>query len=260
MAEFMPGSGAALRRSLLGLPPAWFAARPTGQLAALPAVAAAALLPRGGQAARGGGLATRELDLADFERLILEVPADVQIAIADRNHARIEAEQRVIDSIDFKSEGRTVRVRAAKCFETRQPFTIRITCRRLTALQARASVDVTLDGLSGDAFALVAADSATVDLKRLNLGSINADIEGSATVTADGKAKSQKVSIGGSGTYEAGELKSESAVVAASGSSDVSIDSRDSLEVSVTGAATVKYAGKPRLKQSVEGAGTLERQ
>lgn len=249
-----------LRRTLVSLPIASLATMSTGWLAAPSALVVAVFSARSTNAAEAGGLTTREIDLPEFDTLILEVPAEVKIEIGDRNHVRIEAERKVIDHIEFKHEDRKLRVRPAGSFETRQPIAIHITCRRLKALQAHASVDAALDGINGDGFALVADDSATVTLKRLNLDSITADIEGSATVTVAGKSRSQQVNVGGSSTYDASALKSESAKVMAAGSSDVAIDSRDRLTVSVSGAATVRYAGSPKLEQSVEGAGTLERQ
>jgi hypothetical protein len=201
----------------------------------------------------------REIDLPAFDKLSLQVPADVEILIGDRNHARIEAERKVVDSIDFRARGGTLQVVAGRSFETRERIHIRITCRRLIALEAQASVDATLADLGGERLSLSAADSATVSLERLNLSALEADIAGSATVTASGKARMQTVRIAGAGGYDARRLESQAVVVDASGSSDVVVDSRDSLDAKVSGAATVQYGGNPKLKQSVEGAGTLER-
>src|SRR5690606_10629046 len=96
------------------------------------------------------------------------------------------------------------------------------------------------------------------NLDRLNLQSLSADIGGSATVNASGKAAEQKAVVAGAATYDARRLQSGTARSEACGSSDVAVDSRAVLEPDVSGAATVQYAGKPRLKQSVGGAGTLE--
>jgi Putative auto-transporter adhesin, head GIN domain len=201
----------------------------------------------------------REIDLPAFDKLFLQVPADVEIVIGEKNHARIEAERKVVDSIDFRARGGALQVVARRSFETRERIHIRITCRSLVALEAHASVDATLSDLGGERLSLSAADSATVSLERLNLSVLEADIAGSATVTASGKVRMQTVRIGGAGGYDARRLESQTVVVDASGSSDVVIDSRDSLDAKVSGAATVQYGGNPKLKQSVDGAGTLER-
>jgi len=201
----------------------------------------------------------RELDLADFDRLVLQVPANVEIVLGDRNHARVEAERKVVDSIDFRDRDGQLQVVAGRSFQTQEPIHIRITCRRLLALQAHSSVDASVSGLEGEGFSLSAADSATISLERMNLSALDADISGSATVTASGKVRMQKVRIGGAGGYDARRLESRRGVVDASGSSDVVIDSREQLEATVSGAATVQYQGNPALKQSVSGAGTLER-
>lgn len=218
-------------------------------------VAPASLVPRDARAAR---TISRERDLPDFDRLVLQVPANVRIRIGSRSHARIEAEEKVIDRIAFRSDGRTLRVTASGSFQTEQTIEIELECRKLTALQAQASVDATLEGLDGKELELTAGDSATVNLERLNLQSLSADIGGSATVNASGKAAEQKAVVAGAATYDARRLQSGTARIEASGSSDVAVDSREVLKVDVSGAATVQYAGKPRLKQSVGGAGTLE--
>src|SRR5690606_38920819 len=156
------------------------------------AVAPAALGPRDARAAR---TISRERDLPDFDRLVLQVPATVRIRIGSRNHARIEAEQKVIDRIAFRSEGRTLRVIASGSFQTEEAIQIELEVKRLSALEAQASVDATLEGLEGKSLELAAGDSATVNLERLNLQALQADIGGSATVNASGKAVEQKAVV-----------------------------------------------------------------
>jgi hypothetical protein len=165
----------------------------------------------------------------------------------------------VIERIAFRSDGRTLRVVASGSFQTEEAIAIELESKRLSALEAKASVEVTLEGLEGKSFELTAGDSATIALERLNLEALQADIGGSATVNASGRAATQKVVVAGAATYDAKRLQSGTARIEASGSGDVAVDSRESREVEVSGAATVQYAGKPRLKQSVSGAGTLER-
>jgi hypothetical protein len=148
---------------------------------------------------------------------------------------------------------------ASGSFQTEEAIAIQLEIKQLSALEAQASVDATLEGLEGKTLEITAGDSATVNLERLNLQALQVDIGGSATVNASGKAARQKAVVAGAATYDAKRLQSATAHIEASGSSDVAVDSRESLEVDVSGAATVQYAGKPRLKQSVGGAGTLER-
>jgi hypothetical protein len=251
---------ARLRRRALLLPVVGLARPAARRLSSGPIVGAAAfLLARLAQAAPAALTASREIDLADFDRLVLQVPAEVTVVLADRTHARIEAEPKVIDSIAFSNSKGIMRVTVVRGFDTRQPIRIHVSCRRLVALEARSSVDVDLDGLRGERLLLKAADSSSVSLRGLNLESIEVDMEGSATVTAEGSARRQKVHADGAGDYDASKLASREAVVEATGSSDVLIDSRDSLQATVSGAATVGYAGNPRLKQAVDGAGTLKR-
>ena len=249
------------RRFVWLLPAACLADRATSLTAVGFALSAAAFLPKASPAAQPGARtrAAKELELSDFDRVVLEVPAEIRIVVAGRSHARIEAASNVVESIAFSTRGRTLRVFAQTSFETRDPINITITCRALSSLEASTSADATLEALSGRTFAVTAAGSASVTLKSLNLESLVADLAGSATVTAEGRAGSQQVVAGGSATYDARRLQSGSARVKAEGSSDVVVDSRDRLEVSVSGAATVQYAGNPKVAESVTGAGTLER-
>jgi hypothetical protein len=201
---------------------------------------------------------SREVNLQGFDRLVLEVSADVSIRIGSRNHARMEAEQKVVERIVFRNEGGTLKVGTSGSIEAREPITILIECTRLTSLEAHGSVEARLSGLTARAFELVARDGATVSLESLNLESLEADIGGSATVNASGKARAQEVSVGGAATYDARRLRSATARIEAADSSDVAVDSRETLEVRVSGSATVQFAGHPKLKQSVSDAGTLE--
>lgn len=249
------------RRLVSVLPAAFLAVRATHMTARGFAMSAAALLPGTSPAARRGpySRAAKEVELSDFDRLVLEVPAEIRIAVTGRSHARLEAASNVIDSIAFSMRGRTLRVSARSSFETRDPIIIAMTCRAIASLEASASADATLEGLSGGALAVTAAGSASVTLNGLNLGSLTADLGGSATVTAEGRAGSQQISAGGAATYQARRLRSGSARVDATGSSDVVVECRDSLEVAVSGAATVQYAGNPKVTHSIKEAGTLER-
>lgn len=210
-------------------------------------------------AAPPAAMAIREIDLQAFDELELAVPADVEIVIGDRDQARVEAERKVVDSIAFRNRGNRLQVVVARSIQTKEPIRIRITCRRLVALAAHAATDAHLAGLEADRLTLVAADSASVRLSGLNLSAFEADITGSASVDAAGKARSQAIRIAGAGSYDAGDLESATVTVTASGSSDVIVDSRISLDAVVSGAATVQYRGNPAVKQSVAEAGTLER-
>jgi hypothetical protein len=210
-------------------------------------------------AAPPAAMAIREIDLQAFDELELAVPADVEIVIGDRDHARVEAERKVVDSIAFRNRGNRLQVVVARSIQTTEPIRIRITCRRLVALAAHAATDASLAGLAADRFSLVAADSASIRLSHLNLSTFEADITGSASVDAAGKARSQVIRIAGAGSYDAGDLESAAVTVTASGSSDVVVDSRISLDAVVSGAATVQYRGNPTVNQSVAEAGTLER-
>jgi hypothetical protein len=210
-------------------------------------------------AAPPAAMAIREIDLQAFDELELAVPADVEIVPGDRHHARVEAERKVVDNIDFRHRGNRLQVLVARSIQTSEPIRIRITCRRLAGLSVHAATDATLAGLEADRFSLVAADSASIRLDELNLSTLDVDITGSASVDAAGKARSQAIRIAGAGSYDAANLASETVSVTASGSSDVVVDSRVSLDAVVSGAATVQYLGSPAVKQSVAQAGTLER-
>ncbi|MGE0799396.1 MAG: head GIN domain-containing protein [Lautropia sp.] len=204
-------------------------------------------------------VATKSIELAGYQRVVLAVPADVEIRMSGREGARITAEQKVIDAIRFAVSGGVLTVSPVRGFNTEQPVRIEIDCRQLAALTASTSVDAKIGAARGDHFELKVADSATVEFASLQASSLAVDIGGSGTVRiGGGQARSQQVHVGGSGTYEAGEVRSDTVKIDARGSSDAIVTAQHQLDATVGDAATVRYGGKPKVRRSVRDAGTLE--
>jgi hypothetical protein len=114
-------------------------------------------------------------------------------------------------------------------------------------------VEVPVAGLSD----VQVQGSGDFELGRIDLDTLNVEIQGSADLRANGSVGDLTVAIEGSGDAHLADLAARTARVTIEGSGDVQLNVSDELDVKVEGAGDVTYRGNPQLRQQVEGSGEV---
>ncbi len=116
-----------------------------------------------------------------------------------------------------------------------------ITVPSLSEIELEGSVTAEVDGLTTDSLQLSVEDSAGLQITNLAVSRLEAQIEGSSTVTIAGTADSQQIENEDSSTYDALQLDSKSADIEVEGSSHSKIRFTDSLSGQAEDSAVIDY-------------------
>ncbi|HVL57249.1 MAG TPA: head GIN domain-containing protein [Burkholderiaceae bacterium] len=211
-------------------------------------------------AAAQGRTQTRVYDqLGAFSAVVLDTTADFKLRQGNENRVTVTAEPKVLERIAVEQQQGRLRVFAKAGYQTQLPLVVEIVFRELSRLELNGSGDVELQGLRGARLDLVVNSSGSIALRRLNLKELAADIGGSGSVVADGETVAQRVSVGGSGSYDGEALKSVEAEVSISGAGDAVVHAAKQLAVRIDGAGSVRYRGDPQVRKSISGVGSVEK-
>ena len=127
--------------------------------------------------------------------------------------------------------------------------------------QFRTTLDGSGDILIKEAIAKTAwldiDGSGTLSLTDIIADTFETKIDGSGNSTLGGEVKSQKITITGSGNYNAQNLQSLEANVRITGSGDANILVTEELTVTITGSGDITYRGEPTLTETVTGSGDI---
>ena len=133
-----------------------------------------------------------------------------------------------------------------------------LTVPSLDAIVVDGSGDVESTVTGGD-LRVEINGSGTVDIERIEAGSVSVEISGSGDVDLAGTADSLEVRIDGSGTVDADDLEVVDAVVEVSGSGDVEVHATGTLRADVSGSGDVTHRGGARVDADVSGSGEVTR-
>lgn len=135
----------------------------------------------------------------------------------------------------------------------------RLVVDHLDAVRVEGSGSVRVDGgvATRDALAVLVEGSGDVRVEGVDVSQVDASNQGSGRITLSGVADVQRVTVAGSGGYDAAELSTREAAVAVEGSGDAAVDVTGTLDASVSGSGSVTHTGGARVTSDVDGSGSV---
>ena len=224
------------------------------------AAAVLATVPLASARAATGATQSREFPVNEFDHLVVALPADVKVSPGKSASISVTAEPKVLDVITVTQNGGQVRVTTNGSFQTQAEVTVFVATPSLRALDVSEAGDVTISGPLGPELTLTAQDASSVSLNEMNLKTLDADLRGSADVTATGQSGKLMLKAGDASSFDGSSLELKDAHMAVSGASEASVFASSTLSVKITETGSVFYSGSPSIDQSVSFAGTLEAQ
>ncbi|MEO0582287.1 MAG: head GIN domain-containing protein [Bacteroidota bacterium] len=216
----------------------------------------------------------------------LDVRDDAQVFLKEGpvQEVRVEAQQEILDNLNFRVENGELIVDVEGCFRGDYTFDVYVTLPSAQALEdlevsgagslqtntaMTVSDDVDFD-ISGSGSIDFTAANATSSVEISNSGSGEANIEigtntmdigisGSGRIMLIGASVDTEVSITGSGILQAYEFVTKNANVSVSGSGNAEMRVEGgALDVRISGSGTVRYKGQPgSIEESISGSGRL---
>lgn len=207
--------------------------------------------------------ADRNYSVTSFDRIRVEGPYAVSLAVGVPPFARASGSQRGIDAVSLRVEGRTLIIRADRSAwggDTRLPagpVTIRVGTPTLGTASLSGPGSLAIDRVRGLQFVLSVIGSGQGSVARAEVDQLRIVVSGSGGATVAGRAGAFSAIAGGAARLDAAGLKAKDVSVGASGPATVSIDASNSAKVTASGTATVTVAGKPACTLKVSGSATV---
>ena len=183
------------------------------------------------------------------------------ISVGTAPSVRATGPARTLDVFEVVVEDGELRIqpkeeyRRSKLPKDLAPATYRITLPRISAAALAGSGDMSVDRVDADRFSASLAGSGRMSLERLAVDEARFSLAGSGDLSANGHARSSRVSIAGSGNVRAAGLLSETASVSVAGSGDTDMGVSGDARISIVGSGDVTIAGTTRCKVSRMGSG-----
>ncbi|HLY28797.1 MAG TPA: DUF2807 domain-containing protein [Aggregatilineales bacterium] len=179
---------------------------------------------------------------SDVSAVSLETSGDLSISVTGVESLTIEAEANILPLLtsDVSSNRLTLSTKSNSNVQTSQPIRYTLTVKDLKEVVTDGSGKITINALAAN-----------------NLG---VAINGSGSVTLNGKADALAITVSGSGDFDGGKLASKTAMVNDSGSGNVQIQVSDMLNATLSGSGSVRYIGNPTVNSTLNGSGSVGKQ
>jgi hypothetical protein len=226
-------------------------------------------------------LETREFTYANFDRVEIEAPFDVEIAKSSTYMVSVTANDNLFDYIEVTKSGDTLRLRLKPFISFRNTtFQATITMPELSSLEisAASSCDVAGFQTTGDVDINVSGASR-LNIMSLQASSVTMEISGASRVTGFVKTEAADFEASGAsyielnGSAEGANMEASGASslrlrnfyilhasVNLSAASNGDIEVNGNLDVEVSGVSSLTFGGNPTLgRVEVSGASSLNR-
>lgn len=226
-----------------------------------------------------GDVVTQTIDVSNFDRVTLEGFGSVFITQGQTESLSVQTDDNLISLLDINVQGRELKLGVKRGFSITpsQSLTFNLTVQDLSAITLDGSGDFFVEPLQSDSLAVSIRGSGNIEIEGLAAEDLSIDLDGSGNITIqdmqvktvetslqgsgdielEGRADTQKVTVGGSGNYLAEDLEAISADISIPGSADVTVWVSNELTVRVNGSGDIRYYGQPRIDQSGSGSGNV---
>jgi len=246
----------------------------------LPSLACGAYYGSDSNQVRGSGkIVTKNVEVSDFDRVMLANTGDVYIEQGEMESLTIEADDNILPLLDTTVTGAKLVLdsKPNQNLDPSQAIVYRLTVKDLNGIElngsgnfyvktvqskdmkisVNGSGDVEMKALDSDSLSINLNGSGNIRIEKIATKKIESDVMGSGDITLEGKADTQTVSVNGSGNYLAGDLETDSADIRVPGSADITVWVQDHLKIYMNGSGNVRYYGKPTVDQSGGGSGNI---
>jgi hypothetical protein len=212
---------------------------------------------------RGSGVvASQTRQVAVFNALEINFPADITIQQGNATSLTIEAEDNILPQIATRVSGNSLTIENSqpdwtkRVNPTRQ-VKIQITIKDLQRVDFPSAGTLQVEQFQANGLDLSISGAGTVNLSELNANNLSINLSGAGKITASGSVDSLKLDISGVGSFQGGDLASQSTDIRISGAGSATVWTKSSLSIEISGTGSVNYYGSPSIKQTISGLGSV---
>ncbi|MBX9815562.1 MAG: hypothetical protein A4S12_12910 [Proteobacteria bacterium SG_bin5] len=203
--------------------------------------------------ATGAAAAERGFSVTSFERLRLEGPFELRVAVGGPPSARAQGDPATLERLVLQQDGTTLTVRLGTAGSSerfgapRQPPVITLTTpvlRTATVLGGRLQVS----GMRGQRLDLSVNGAGALSAEGLRADMLNVVLIGNGTLALAGQGARTALLMNGAGTIDASGLRADDLTVRLDGNGEIRAAARYTARVSSTGLGRVSVSGNPACK------------
>ena len=207
--------------------------------------------------------ADRSYSVTDFDRIIVEGPYIVRVAVGRSTTARATGSQAALERLDIDVTGQTLRIRrnrsADRSGEAVQagPVTVTLTSRQLRSalLIGQGSLDVErADGLNVE---LAVQGNGRLRATAVEADNLTLGLQGSGRIELAGTAKNLRATVDGSGDLDGSQLRADEARIVTNSLGRVAFAVSREANVSALGLGDVVITGRSTCNVTGPGAGQV---
>lgn len=212
-----------------------------------------------------GQTGQRSFQLANFDRVTLKGPDDVEVRVGPAFSVTAQGDTGVMQALEIKLDGSALEIGRKN---TRSGFSwgdddadgsaaikVVVTMPAIRGAALAGSGDLSIDRVAGDAFEAALAGSGDLTLGGLAVKSADLSLAGSGDMKAAGAAERVKLSIAGSGDVDGSGLAAKGADVSIAGSGNARLAVDGDASVSIVGSGDADLGPKARCQTSAVGSG-----
>lgn len=204
---------------------------------------------------------TKELQLEDFQRLEVNLPANVQIRIAELPAITVTAPKSVFKSLKTPVEGGVLKIEASPCISADEDeIQIELAIMNLKSIVVNGSGSVSMnDSLLVEKLRLKINGSGEMQLDKVIANQVDFDCNGSGKAVVKGMTEELKVQINGSGNFNGLDLLASETEAKINGSGNAKVHTTDNLSGKILGSGMLRYKGNPQINTNISGSGSVRK-
>lgn len=204
---------------------------------------------------------TKELQLEDFQRLELNLPASVHVQIAEIPLIIVTAPKSVFKVLKTPVSGGVLKIETTPCVSVdSDEIHIELSVKSLKTIVINGSANVIMnDSLLAEKLRLKINGSGEMRLGKVIANQMDFDLNGSGKAIVKGMTEELKVQINGSGSFDGLDLLTSETEAKINGSGNAKVHATGNLSVKVLGSGVLRYEGSPQIKTNISGSGSVRK-
>lgn len=212
------------------------------------------------EAVRGkGSITTEGRTLQQFDKVIINIPADVTIEVGKPHALEVSARGNLMEYIKTEVTSNTLRVYNDGIIFYNSDIDIIIQVPSLTALELKGAADArTVGDIKGTDFKLQVLGASEIDIDEMHVDNLDVKLSGASELRINrGTVGKAKYKVTGAGEIKADGVETKEVTARVSGAGEMSLFVTDKLDADITGAGEIDYRGHPQITSNITGAGEL---
>ena len=207
--------------------------------------------------------ATRNFGINSFDRIRVEGPFKVQVAVGVAPFAKATGSPAALDRVKVEVQGRTLIVGSNVSGWGGYPgkdqgaVEIRIGTHELSQAGLNGSGSLQIDKVKGLTFGLSVEGSGFAAIERADVDQLTVGLAGTSSASLGGRAGKLTTLVRGVSSFDGSQLSVKDAVLRADGPATVKANVSNSVTVRGSGTATIALAGKPACTSKLVGSATI---